>query len=174
VLLETLAARRLPEAGAVEIDGVDLEQLDLEGLRQQVGFAREVEMFSGTLAENVHLYRPNIRANDVRDALEKVGLLEEVRRMEHGVDVHVGSDGRPLSRDQALRLMIARAIVGRPRLLLIDGTLDGLPDSTAYELMVSLTEPPQPWSLVVATGRAAIRAQADTLWELGRVGAKTS
>lgn len=171
-LMDALAVRRTIKSGVLEIDGIETGQLDLETLRQQIGFARDIEIFSGTLAENVHLYRPNIRSADVRDALKLVGLLDEVRRFENGIDIHLGSDGRPLSRDQALRLMIARAIVGRPRILLIDGTLDGLPDTTAYDLLLKLTESPQPWTLVIASGRAAIRAQADEIWELGRVGAK--
>lgn len=171
-LMDVLATKRQLSSGVLEIDGIESGQLELETLRQQIGFSREVEVFSGTLSENVHLYRPNIRSSDVRDALQMVGLLDEIRRFEKGLDLHVGSDGRPLSRDQCLRLMIARAIVGRPRLLLIDGTLDGLPDTTAYELLLSLTEEPQPWSLIVASGRAAIRAQADEILELGRVGAK--
>lgn len=172
MLMDVLSTRRDVNSGVVEVDGIELGQLELETLRHQIGFSRDIEIFSGTLAENVHLYRPNIRSNDVRDALKVTGLLDEIRRYDNGIDMHLGSDGRPLSRDQALRLMIARAIVGRPRLLLIDGTLDGLPDTTAYELLLNLTESPQPWTLIVASGRAAIRAQADEIWELGRVRSK--
>jgi putative ABC transport system ATP-binding protein len=172
LLLEAISGRRKVASGVVEIDGTELGQLDLETFRQNVGFSGEIEIFAGTLAENIHLYRPNIRSNDVRDALKLVGLLDEVRKFEAGVDMHLTSEGRPLSRDQGLRLMVARAIVGRPRILLIDGTLDGLPDTTAYDLLLQLTNPPQPWTLIVASGRAAIRAQADEIWELGRVGAK--
>jgi ABC-type bacteriocin/lantibiotic exporter with double-glycine peptidase domain len=169
LLIDTIAGRCPPHSGSIEIEGMEVDQLDTESLRQQIGVAREVEIFEGTVAENIHLYRPNIRGNDVHDALEKVGLLAEVRRLPDGVDTVLTSDSRPLSRDQALRLMVARAIVGRPRMLLIDGTLDGLPDTTAYETLLQLTESPQPWSLVIATGRAAIRAHADQVWDLAQM-----
>lgn len=167
LLMDVLSSRRKILAGAIEIDGHDITQLDHETLRQQIGFARDVEIFHGTLAENVHLYRPQIRSNDVRDALQFVGLLDEVRHLPEGADTVLDSDAKPLSRTQALRLMIARAIVGRPRILMIDGTLDGLPDGVSFELMERLTEQPQPWSLILASGRQVIRSQAAEIWDLG-------
>jgi ABC-type bacteriocin/lantibiotic exporter with double-glycine peptidase domain len=167
LLLDAIASRRKILSGTVEIDGHDISQLDHETLRQQIGFARDVEVFHGSLAENVHLYRPQIRSNDVRDALQLVGLLDEVRGLSEGLDTILDSDAKPLSRTQALRLMIARAIVGRPRILILDGTLDSLPDGVGYELMDRLTEQPQPWSLIVASGRQSIRNQASEKWDLG-------
>ena len=52
--------------------------------------------------------------------------------------------------------MIARAIVGRPSLLLIDGLIDALPDEEALDIMEPLTRPDQPWTLMVITGRSSI------------------
>ncbi len=166
-LIDVLSTRRDHSSGTLEIDGHDVSQLDHETLRQQIGFCRDIEIFHGTIAENVHLYRTQIRSNDVRDALQHVGLLDEVRSLPEGVDTILCSDGRPLSRSQSLRLMIARAIVGRPRILMIDGTLDGLSDSLGYEIMCRLTETPQPWTMIIASGRSTISPFASAVWELG-------
>lgn len=166
VLLEALVGRRTVSQGQVLIDGFEINQLDTESVRQQIGYTRDVEIFHGTVAENVHLYRPNIRTNDVRDALRQVGLLDELQIYGECIDKDLQTGGRPLSRDQALRLMIARAIVGRPRVLVLDGTLDSLSDSSLELCLQNLTVHPQPWTMIVATGRRSIRERADRTWEL--------
>ncbi|XZE55568.1 peptidase domain-containing ABC transporter [Planctomycetaceae bacterium SH139] len=167
-LIEVLSVRRVAAGGDIVIDGNSLSQLDSETLRYQIGLARDIEVFSGTLSENVHIFRPNIRLSDVRDALEVVGLTTEIRNLPDGLDTPLSTTGSPLSRDQTLRLMIARAIVGRPRLLLVDGTLDGLADGSLEKVLAGLTQRPQPWTLVVASGRQAVRARADVVWWLGK------
>ncbi len=174
LMLDAIATRRPCVTGHIDIDGNELTQLDVETLRQQIGFSRDCEVFHGTIAENVHLYRPHIRVHDVRDALKLVGLIDEVRSLSEGLDTELTTHGAPLSRSQALRLMIARAIVGRPRVLILDGTLDSLPDAAAEKILDRLTEQPQPWTLLVATGRDAIRARADTVWEMAARGAVRS
>ena len=63
------------------------------------------------------------------------------------------STGYPLSASQARLLMVARAIVGRPRLLLVDGLVDALPDEDAERLTQLLVDEEQPWTLLMVTGR---------------------
>jgi ABC-type bacteriocin/lantibiotic exporter with double-glycine peptidase domain len=174
VLFDLLAARRPLQGGEIIFDGNALNQLDSETLRYQIGFARDSEVFVGTLAENVHLFRPQIRTQDVRDALATVGLTEDVLGFADGLETKLAANGSPLSRDQALRLMVARAIVGRPRLLLIDGTLDGLSDGSLDRVLTELTRRPQPWTLLVTTGRQSISMRADQIWDLDRPSATTS
>ena len=166
LLIDLLIGRRGSSQGQVLIDGNEIEQLNVETLRQQIGLARDVEIFAGTIAENIHLYRPNIRIIDVRDALQRVGLLDELRNLPDGLDTKLQSHGRPLSHDQCLRLMIARAIVSRPRILCIDGTLDGLSDESFEKCLAEITFQPQPWTCIIATGRGVIRQRADRIWDL--------
>ena len=73
----------------------------------------------------------------------------------------LGSDGLPLSTNEILRLTIARAIAGKPRLLLIDGMLDGLDIHDCPELVASLFVRDNPWTLVVVTARDAIINSCD-------------
>ncbi len=94
--------------------------------------------------------------SDVREALDAVGLLDELLKLPNGLRTNLQTNGAPLSSSQAVRLMLARAIVGRPRLLLIDGTLDSLPDETIGEVLKRLTEDNSPWTLLVTTGRHAV------------------
>ncbi|MCA9224663.1 MAG: ABC transporter ATP-binding protein, partial [Planctomycetales bacterium] len=95
-----------------------------------------------------------------------VGLLDELLQLPEGLNTMLQTGGAPLSASQATRLMLARAIVGRPRLLLIDSTLDSLADESLAEVLASLTRDNAPWTLLVATGRRAILDACDRVISL--------
>ena len=91
-----------------------------------------------------------------------VGLHDETARLPQGVSTPLGSDGRHLSTNEILRLSIARAIAGKPRLLLIDGMLDGLDINDCPELIDSLFAREKSWTLVVVTSRDSIMNLCDS------------
>jgi putative ABC transport system ATP-binding protein len=167
LLLETLATLRPPKGGAIRVNQVDLRQLDHAQYCGIIGYCRGIEIFTGTLAQNVHLHRPGVEAMDVQEALEFVGLTEEVGHLEGGMDCELVTGGRPLSATQAARLMIARAIVTRPPLLIIDSLLDYLPTAIGDELISRLHTRIMPWSLIVATSRAEWTDSFVEKWTLG-------
>ena len=166
-LLEALSTLRPSNSGSIEVNGIDLRQLDHAHFTLAVGFARGIEIFSGTIAENVDLHRADISAADLQFALQFVGLDDEIREFEDGIETHLTTGGRPLTATQAARLMIARAIVGRPSLLLIDSLLDGLPPDMATQIISRLHSRPMPWSLVVATSRPDLVDLFVEKWSLG-------
>jgi putative ABC transport system ATP-binding protein len=160
-VVELLCGLRQPASGHIELDGIDLRELRPDSLREHLAVARSVEIFPGTIDENVHLNRPHISALDVREALAAVGLLDELLQLPDGLNTTLQTHGSPLSHSQATRLMLARAIVGRPRLLLIDGTLDTFPDDTLSTMLGNLIQPHSPWTLLVTTGRQAVMEACD-------------
>jgi ABC-type bacteriocin/lantibiotic exporter with double-glycine peptidase domain len=166
-LIDLLWGLRSPASGHIELDGIDIRELRPDSLREHLSVARAIEVFAGTIDENVHLNRPNVQANDVRNALEAVGLLDEVLKLPEGLNTELQTDGAPLSSSQAIRLMLARAIVGQPRLLLIDGTLDELPDDLLEPVLASLTGEQASWTLLVATGRRPVVEACDRVITLG-------
>jgi len=160
-LVETLALLRVPHAGLLEFDGIDARSLDRAATRLRIALVGKAETFAGTVAENIRVGREELSAADVREALEMVGLHEEVARLPQGVATPLASDGLPLSTNEILRLSIARAIAGKPRLLLIDGLLDGLDIHDCPELVGSLFERANPWTLVVVSARDDITRRCD-------------
>jgi ABC-type transport system involved in cytochrome bd biosynthesis fused ATPase/permease subunit len=90
--------------------------------------------------------------------LSQVGLLDDLLRLPEQLDTHLKSTGHPLSPTQVRRLMLARACVAMPSLLLIDRALDVLPDAEAKALLQWLCLPEQPWKLVLITGREELAA----------------
>jgi len=157
---DVLFGMRVPSAGVVRIDGVDLRNLPLEQVRRQVALIREVELFPGTIVDNVRLGRDDVSLDEVSTALEQAGLLDELLRLPEGLNTMLHSHGRPLSHRQACRLMIARAIVGRPRLLILDGILDRIDHQDEREQLVArLFAPDAPWTLVCVTERPDLLAR---------------
>ena len=155
-----------PVDGHIEIDGIDYRKLRPDALREQIGVCRAVEIFRGTIAENVHLNRPQLTAGDVRKALQRVGLIDQLLRLPAGLNTELMPDGAPLTDTQALLLMIARAIVAKPRLLLIDGVCNSLPANVTREVLANLTGAEVPWTLVVTTSSRDVSEQCDKVIRL--------
>ena len=157
-LLDLMYGSRLPSDGHITIEAIAPRDLRPDALRRNVALVREVEIFTGTVLENVHLERPNVSTHDVREALDQVGLLDAILHLPDGLDTMLVDRGYPLTANQTRKLMLARAIVSRPRLLLIDGILDALPDNEIQSLLTLLTEEEQPWTLVMVSGRDSINS----------------
>jgi len=160
-LLETLALLRVPAEGLLEFDGLDARSLDRPRTRLQLAYVGQTETFAGTVADNVRVGREELSAGDVRRALEMVGLADTVARLPDGVGTVLASDGLPLSANDISRLSIARAIAGRPRLLLINGMLDRLDLRNCPEVLDSLFDRSAPWTLVIVTARDDIQNRCD-------------
>ncbi len=158
-LFDLIYGLRAPSHGTVTVNGIAPGELRPDALRRVVAVCKGVEIFSGSIAENVHLMRPDVSPADVHDALEFAGLLDEVLALPAAVDTPLlTGEGRPLTTGRLHRLMIARAVVGRPRLLLIDGTLDALPDEEAAVIVEKLLDPGRSWTVIVSTTRQATAA----------------
>ncbi|MFI4873757.1 MAG: peptidase domain-containing ABC transporter, partial [Blastopirellula sp. JB062] len=167
--LSLLCGLREPSKGGVELDDIDIRELRPDSLREHISLAGEIEIFHGTIHENIHLNRTHINAKDVRDALATVELLDEFQELPDGLNTMVQTHGHRLSRSQAARLMLARAIVGRPRMLLLDGVLDGLSVELADRLLARLQEEKN-WTLVVATSSKRLAEQCEHLITLRSAG----
>lgn len=159
-LLDLFYGLRSPEQGYIKVDGIDPRELRPDVLRRSVALVREVEVFEGTLIENVHLGRPEVTSEQGHRALEQVGLLADLLDLPHGLDTQINASGHPLSTNQLRKLMLARAIAGRPTLLLIDALLDALPDDESESIMSVLSDSSQPWTLVLVTERERLAGSA--------------
>jgi len=165
-MMDLIYGLRAPTAGHVTIDGYDPLDLRSDVLRGNVSLVRRAEIFHGSLEENVHLHRATVTSADVRAALEQVGLYEQVLTFPDGFDTKLNGDGVPLSGTQVDMLCLARAIAGKPRLLLVDGLLDSLSDDELEAAVRSLSHPDHPWTLVIGTGRRSISDRCDQVIDL--------
>ncbi|MFN7978877.1 MAG: ATP-binding cassette domain-containing protein [Vicinamibacterales bacterium] len=159
-LADVVFGLRTPSTGAVLIDGVDQRLVPLDALREAVALVRGIELFPGSIVDNVRLGRTDLSLDDVTRVLDAVGLLDELRHLPDGLDTELHPHGRPLSHRQAGRLMIARALAGRPRLLVLDGALDLIdqPEEQA-RLDAVLFAADAPWTTLCITDRPDVLAR---------------
>jgi ABC-type bacteriocin/lantibiotic exporter with double-glycine peptidase domain len=165
-LVDLVLGLRAPTRGAVELDGVDLREVSLESLRAQAVLVRGIDLFDGSLAENVRVGRESISLHEVREALQAVRLLEDVLHLPHGLEEHLSAGQAPLSTGQSLRLVLARALVGRPRLLVLDETLDLLSPDVRAQVLDAVLAPGAPWTVVLTTHSAEVAARCDRVVRL--------
>lgn len=165
-LADLLVGVRTPSSGAVLLEGADVREISLDALRDGVALVREAEVFAGSLHDNVTVGRAAVGSDDIRRALAAVGLEDEVIGLAEGVHTQLAPDGAPLSQTQARVLMFARAIAGRPRLVVIDGALDALDNETVKGVMSSLTAPQSTWTLLVLTQRESVASLCQDIWRL--------
>jgi len=97
-----------PKAGRVEIDGHDVREVHPLELRSEIALARGLDLFHGTIEENLTLSREGLAPTRVREALSMVGLLEDIYSLPDGLQTILKGQAEPLSRGQAARLVIAR------------------------------------------------------------------
>jgi ABC-type bacteriocin/lantibiotic exporter with double-glycine peptidase domain len=147
-----------PGRGRIDIDGMDLRDLDPRSVREEVALIRGCPIFEGTIADNVRVGRPDVHTSDVRAALSAVGLWEAVAALPEGLETRLATGGATLSQGEARRLVVARAIAGKPRLLLLDEALGDLDPASRRAVWGALFDPKAPWTLLVtAHDREALR-----------------
>lgn len=160
-LLDTLYALRSTASGYIEYDGIDLRALSPARLREQVALVRTPEILAGSIAENVHLGRPQVSYAEVRQVLEAVGLWTEIMKFPKGLDTLVPHGGGSLSGSQRIRLMLARALAGRPRLLLIDSILDQLSEDHLRQMLEAVTTMENSCTLLLVSNRERLSEFCD-------------
>lgn len=161
-LVGVILGLRNPTVGHVAYDGLDLRQLNQTQLRNLIGLANRVEILEGTILENIRMGRTEISLGEINDVLAELGLLNDLVNLEKSLDTALTAIGAPLSTTQLQRLMLARAIVGKPSILIIDGLLDTLDDTELGAAIQLLARHKDDWLLIVTTRFAHIAAQFET------------
>lgn len=155
--------------GSVEVGGFDVRDLDLKSLRGQVGLVGDInEIFEGTIEENVRLGRPNVSHQDIRWALDTAQFAGDLVRLPDGINTTLVSGGRNLSRGQVQRLLIARAIAERPRLLILDEAFTGIDEMTKLKIIQSLFAPENSWTVLDISHDAEVVMRSDQVYVLSQ------
>lgn len=153
-LTDLLCGARTPTAGRVELDDLDFRDLSLEAIRRHVAVVKGLEIVDGSIIDNVRLDRSDVCHQDIRRALDDVGLSQELRELPQGLDTQLNNQGRPLSYGQARRLMVARAIAGSPRVVVLDNLLDDLDAQSRAVIVRMILDLDRPWTVIVTSHQA--------------------
>ncbi len=167
-----------PRAGTVGIDGVDVRALTAASLAGSVALVAQVPfVFDDTVRANIALDRPGVTDDDVWAALRLAEADGFVAALPEGLDTMVGERGTSLSGGQRQRLTLARALAGRPRLLVLDDATSAVDPRVEAAILAGLRAPdtggPAASILVVAYRRATIALADEVIYlEHGRVVAR--
>ena len=124
--------------GAITIGGVDVRDLALDDLRALVAVAfEEATLFSASVHENLTLGRPGVTDEDVAEAID-IAQAGFVYKLPHGLETRIGEQGLSLSGGQRQRLALARAVLGRPPVLVLDDPLSALDVQTEAQVEEAL------------------------------------
>jgi ATP-binding cassette subfamily B protein len=162
LLLQTLAGLREPQEGRLRIDGEVLEPDNLRRHWAGLGWVpQDAFLFSGTLRENVAMGRPEATEEELRQVAEVVTLDDLVRRLPQGLDTVVGERGVVLSGGERQRTALARALIRKPRLLLMDDPLSAVDAETESRILENLEAFLGRSTLVLATHRIFVAELCD-------------
>jgi len=138
-LLRLIAGIEQPTGGALGFDGRPAAKWPVQAIRRQLGTVfQDDALVAGTLAENIALFDPDFDRGRVHRAARLAIIDAEIERLPMGYDTRIGDHGSALSTGQVQRLLFARALYRRPRLLLLDEFTSGLDEDTERLVVASL------------------------------------
>lgn len=169
-LLDLVLGFQQPAAGHVTIDGVTLETLDVRRWRSMIGYVpQETLLLHDTVLYNVTLGDPALGAADVERALRQAGVWDVVRSLPGGLEHVVGERGGKLSGGQRQRIMIARALVRRPRLLVLDEATSSLDQDSEDAICDTLAALRGELTILAISHRPAFAAISDRVVQVDRL-----
>ncbi len=120
--------------GVIEVDGHDVRDLALRELRSRIALVRGAEILPGCVLYNLRAANPDLTPDEAWQTLQRVDLADAVKALPDGLQTPISSDGAPLSQLQVTALAIARALAGKPSVLILDRTLDGIDTQSAVRI----------------------------------------
>ncbi len=152
------------EAGRVQVDGVDVKDYDLTALRDKIGIVmQKAVLFQGTIGENLRWGNQDATDEELWQALKTAQAEEFVLQKEGGLEASVEQEGRNLSGGQKQRLSIARALVKKPEILILDDSASALDYATDAKLRKALRELPGKTTVFIVSQRASSLMHADKI-----------
>jgi ATP-binding cassette subfamily C protein len=156
-----------PQRGEVLIDDVSLREIDVQRWRTSIGYVpQETLILHDTIATNVSLGDPNLSAGDVEGALRAAGAWHFVDELPEGTDAIVGERGMRFSGGQRQRIALARALVRRPKLLILDEATAALDPATEAEICATLNGLRGTMTILAISHRGRLMEIADRVYEL--------
>lgn len=156
-LLRVMARLYRPTQGQLFSDGIDASQIDPADWRQAVGFvSQDARLFYGTLRENVMIGHPDATSDELLRALRLTGLDQVAARHPLGINLPVGENGSGLSGGQQQLVALARTLLAKPKLLLLDEPTSAMDAQTEAQFLEHLTHATKGQTLVIVTHRPSL------------------
>ncbi|MBL0263964.1 MAG: ABC transporter ATP-binding protein [Leptospiraceae bacterium] len=165
-LLDLLFGLSPTTHGAVEVNNFHLQDISIAEWRNHVSLLRDLEIFSGSIADNVKLAKMDSDSSDIRDILEKVGLMNRIQKFPNGIHSEIYRNGYPLIKEELALLTFARCFLSKPGLVLIDDLLNYLSKESLSIILPLIQEYKKYSTFVIASFSPDVLKIADRVYTL--------
>jgi ABC-type bacteriocin/lantibiotic exporter with double-glycine peptidase domain len=149
-LIRLLSRLIEPSAGTIFINNTNYKKFSFEEYRSKIGIITLKDTtFEGTILENITCSCPEVTMKDVSEILEKLDLTKLIKSLPLGLETPLISEGKQVNSSAIQKILLARVLVAKPKILFLEEPVDKLDKKTAGKVIDMLTDASQPWTLVV-------------------------
>jgi ABC-type bacteriocin/lantibiotic exporter with double-glycine peptidase domain len=150
--MRILAGFIQPTSGSFYINDDTYRKIDLAQYRSQISTITQGETpFEGTVLENITMNNPSISNEDIKWAIDSVQLGSFIKTLPEGLNTKIFPDGRQLSSSNAQKIILARSIVNKPKILFFEDPLDKMDEEATIEIIDFITNPLHKWTVIVSS-----------------------
>ena len=151
-LIRILSGLLKPTSGSFYINDDTYRKIDLDQYRSQISTIITGETpFEGTILENITFNNPLISQDDLKWAIDSVKLGDFIKSLPKGLDTKIYPEGKQLSSSNAQKILLARSIINRPKILFYEDALDKMDNDAAQEVIDFITSDENKWTLIVSS-----------------------
>lgn len=151
-LIRLLSGLIQPTSGSFFINDDTFNKIDLKQYRSHIGTIIQGETpFEGTVLENITFNNPAISKADLKWALDAVQLTSYIKTLPNGLETMIFSEGKQLSSSNAQKILLARSIINKPRLLFFEDPTDKMDEKAANEIIDFILSDENPWTVIVTS-----------------------
>jgi ABC-type bacteriocin/lantibiotic exporter with double-glycine peptidase domain len=173
-LLRLISGVIQPISGNIYVNNLSLNSLHLNHYRSQLGLSLSDETpFEGTIRDNLVFGNTAIKDNLIYEVLSIVGLTQFLKEQPKGLETFIYPEGKQMSFTLAKKLILARAIIKQPKVLILEDPLDQFNLDETLKIISYLTDVKRPWSLIVVSSKKSWRIQCNEIITLEKGGIKS-
>ena len=151
-LVRLLSGYLVPSSGIIYMNESVMKRSESGYYKNYTGLVMQDDtLFEGSLLENLTFNNPKVSNEDIKWALDAVGLTVIVKRLPNGLDTIINSDGRHLTRSVIQKILIARAIISRPKVLFLEEPTISMDPSASRQIIDFLVSPENSWTIIVSS-----------------------
>lgn len=151
-LIRTLAGLLQPTSGAFYINDDTYQKIDLDQYRTHISTITTGETpFEGTILENITFKNKMIKQEEIKWAIDSVKLGDYIKSLPEGLETKIYPEGKQLSSSNAQKILLARSIINKPKILFYEDALDKMDTDTAKEVIDFITSNENKWTLIVSS-----------------------